>query len=84
MNVKLPWSANFNWINPPYSDQALDSWQLTWKDNRLFQIWACIPAAIWWTLWKERNKGAFEGRQRSSDMIIVTSGRICFLSYNRV
>lgn len=68
--ITLTRPINYNWTNLPHITQAMDSWPLGWKDKRCSVVWGCIPTAIWWTLLRERNKRAFEGKQRSVEYLI--------------
>ncbi|KAG5624659.1 hypothetical protein H5410_009877 [Solanum commersonii] len=35
--------------------------------------WKCIPACIWWTLWKERNERSHDGKLNSTQKIKMNS-----------
>jgi len=50
-----------SWVMPHSIKEAYESW-CCWKvDSTIKQTWKMIPAAIFWSIWRERNRRCFEG-----------------------
>jgi len=60
------WSLFFsifglNWVMPQNLREAYVSWS-HWKvDKTIKKTWLMMPAAIFWSLWKEKNRRCFDG-----------------------
>ena len=49
------------WVMPYNMKDAYASWILWKVDKSIRKIWRMIPAAIFWSIWKERNNRCFNG-----------------------
>lgn len=57
------------WVMPNTIREVFESWS-RWKvDSTIKNIWKMIPAAIFWTIWNERNRRCFDGLSTSQSML---------------
>ena len=49
-----------NWVFPLMVRQSLLAWQGANVDKKRKRVWMAAPLCLFWTLWKERNRAAFE------------------------
>ena len=53
------------WVFPLTIRQSLLAWQHAKVGRKRKRVWMAIPLCLFWTLWKERNKAAFENKTPS-------------------
>ena len=53
------------WVQPRKVHDVLVAWKRRMKKGLAFGVWKLIPLAIWWSVWKERNRRIFEGQDLS-------------------
>ena len=51
---------DYNWVSPLTVRQALLAWQGASVGKKQKRIWMTAPLCLFWTLWNERNRAAFE------------------------
>nr|XP_033510409.1 uncharacterized protein LOC104090014 isoform X2 [Nicotiana tomentosiformis] len=49
------------WVMPQSTKQAFESWYFWRVGKSIRKIWKMVPAAIFWCIWKERNRRCFDG-----------------------
>jgi len=54
-----------SWVQPGKVKEVLVAWRRRMKKCLAFGVWKLIPLAIWWPVWKERNRSLFEGKDLS-------------------
>jgi len=54
-----------SWVQPGKVKEVLVAWRRRMKKSLAFGVWKLIPLAIWWSVWKERNRRIFEGKDLS-------------------
>ena len=54
-----------NWVFPLIVRQSLLAWQGAKVGRKRKRVWMAAPLCLFWTLWKERNKAAFENETPS-------------------
>ena len=64
--VKVLWNIVFGlssvqWVFPKTVKEVLTSWRSPFVGKKRKKIWKSISLCIFWTVWKERNRLAFEG-----------------------
>ncbi|XP_006352585.1 uncharacterized protein [Solanum tuberosum] len=63
-----------NWVMPKTTLELLRQWEGVGRRRRSKEDWwKCIPACIWWTLWKERNERSHDGKLNSTQKIKMNS-----------
>ncbi|WMV32526.1 hypothetical protein MTR67_025911 [Solanum verrucosum] len=63
-----------NWVMPKTTLEFLRQWEGVGRRRRSKEDWwKCIPACIWWTLWKERNERSHDGKLNSTQKIKMNS-----------
>ena len=55
-----------NWVFPLTVRQLLLAWQSASVGKKRKRVWMAAPLCIFWTLWKERNRVAFENEVPSA------------------
>ena len=68
--VRVLWDIVFGlvdvkWVFPETVKEVLVSWRGSFVGKKRKKIWDAIPLCIFWTVWKERNRLAFRGVERS-------------------
>lgn len=53
------------WVMPSTTAELLSCWNRKRMSKQMKKDWNTIPAAIWWCIWKERNRRCFEGQENS-------------------
>ena len=56
------------WVFPETVKEVLLSWRGPFVGKKRKKIWKSIPLYIFWTIWKERNRLAFRGGDRYSEI----------------
>ena len=64
--VRVLWNivlglSGVQWVFPETVKEVLTSWRGPFVGKKRKKIWKSIPLCIFWTVWKERNRLAFEG-----------------------
>ena len=54
-----------SWVQPWKVKDVLVAWRRRTKKCPTLGVWNLIPLAIWWSVWKERNRRIFEGKELS-------------------
>ena len=54
-----------SWVQPWKVKDVLIGWRRRMKKCLAFGVWNLIPLTIWWSVWKERNRRIFEGKDLS-------------------
>ena len=49
-----------NWVLPFAVNDTLLGWCVSFKDKKHRKIWRAAPLCLFWTVWKERNRIAFD------------------------
>ncbi|KAH0709195.1 hypothetical protein KY284_010622 [Solanum tuberosum] len=63
-----------NWVMPKTTLGLLRQWEGVGRRRRSKEDWwKCIPACIWWTLWKERNERSHDGKLNNTQKIKMNS-----------
>ena len=57
---------DYNWVSPLTVRQALLAWQGASIGKKRKIIWIAAPHCLFWTLWNERNRAAFENEKPSA------------------
>ena len=55
-----------NWVFPLTVRQLLLAWQSASVGKKGKRVWLAAPLCLFWTLWKERNRVAFENEAPST------------------
>ena len=58
--------ADSNWVFPLTVRQFLFAWQSANVGRKRKRVWMAAPLYLFWTLWKERNRAAFENEAPST------------------
>jgi len=53
------------WVQPWKLKDVLVAWRRRKQKLLALGVWNLIPLAIWWSVWKERNRRIFEGKDLS-------------------
>ena len=51
---------DYNWVFPLTVRQSLLAWQSASVGKKRKRVWLAAPLCLFWTLWNERNRAAFE------------------------
>lgn len=54
-----------NWSMPRTTKELLQCWSRKGLGKVEMKTWNSLPAAVWWTIWKERNARIFESKCES-------------------
>ena len=57
--------TDYNWVLPLTVCQFLLAWQSASVGKKRKRVWLAAPLCLFWTLWNERNKAAFENETPS-------------------
>ena len=64
------------WVFPLTVRQSLLAWQCAKVGRKRKRVWMAAPRCLFWTLWKERNRAAFENKipsvQRLKSIFVCT------------
>ena len=63
--AKMLWNlllaiVDYNWVFPLTVRQALLAWQSARVGKKRKRIWLAAPLCLFWTVWNERNRAAFD------------------------
>ena len=61
--------AHTNWTMPEHTADLLSCWVRRGESKSQKKWWNMIPSCIWWTIWRERNKGCMENTAESVQKI---------------
>jgi len=53
---------SISWVQPFEVKDVLVAWRRILKKCWVHGIWKLVHLAIWWCIWKERNRRIFEGQ----------------------
>jgi len=67
-----------SWTMPRKVSEALKSWEEAGVHAKNRNRWRIIPAAIWWSTWKERNSRCFESIENSLQKVKLNCIMLCF------
>ncbi|RZC43590.1 hypothetical protein C5167_036535 [Papaver somniferum] len=72
--------TGMNTAMPFTTGMCIDGWTRKWPNVRHNFIWNCLPHAIWWAVWLERNRRFFHNKsQNEADTIIAVKALIWWL-----
>jgi len=54
-----------SWVQPWKVIDVLVAWRRRTEKCPTLSVWNLMPLAIWWSVWKERNRRIFEGKELS-------------------
>ena len=57
--------TDYNWVFPLTVCQFLLAWQSASVGKKWKRVWLAAPLCLFWTLWNERNREAFENETPS-------------------
>ena len=58
--------TDYNWVFPLKVHKLLIAWQSARVGRKRKRVWLAAPLCLFWTLWKERNRVAFENEAPSA------------------
>ena len=63
--AKMLWNlllaiVDYNWVSPLTVCQALLAWQSARVGKKRKSVWLAAPLCLFWTVWNERNRAAFD------------------------
>ena len=70
--AKMLWNLflaimDYNWVFFPLTaHQSLLAWQSASVGKKRKRVWLAAPLCLFWTLWNERNRAAFENETPSA------------------
>lgn len=60
---------NISWSMSGKITKAIHSWEEVGVHTKNRNNWRIVPAAIWWTIWKERNLRVFENMEHTIEQV---------------
>ena len=69
------------WVMPSSIRDALTSWWGVFIGKKRKKVWKAVPLCLFWTLWKEGNRRAFEDFELT-DHAILRSLMYMFLEWS--